>query len=40
MASESLLVHYDPKLNVVLSCDASEYGDGAVLMLIFENGEK
>jgi len=40
MASETLLVHYDPKLYMVLSCDASEYGIRAVLMHIFENGEK
>ncbi|XP_060881762.1 uncharacterized protein K02A2.6-like [Metopolophium dirhodum] len=40
MASESLLVHYNPELSVVLSCDASEYGIGAVLMHMFENGEK
>ncbi|XP_008179051.1 uncharacterized protein K02A2.6-like [Acyrthosiphon pisum] len=40
MASESLLVHYNSDLSVVLSCDASEYGIGAVLMHIFENGER
>jgi len=40
MASESLLVDYNSDLSVVLSCDASEYGIGAVLMHIFENEER
>ena len=31
LASSSLLVHYDPKLLLILACDASAYEIGAVL---------
>ena len=31
LTSSKLLVHYDPSLDLVLACDASAYGVGAVL---------
>lgn len=31
LLSSDLLVHFDPKLDIVLVCDASSYGVGAVL---------
>ena len=31
MMSSQLLVHFDPKLEIRLACDASAYGVGAVL---------
>lgn len=41
LTSTSLLVHYDPELEVVLSCDASPSGIGAVLSHIFpDSAEK
>lgn len=31
LSSDTLLVHFDPKKLIVLTCDASPYGTGAVL---------
>ena len=31
LTSSQVLVHFDPKLDLVLACDASAYGIGAVL---------
>lgn len=31
LTSSSLLMHFDPSLPIVLACDASQYGVGAVL---------
>lgn len=40
LASSELLVHYDSELDLVLACDASPYGVGAVLSHRFKNGTK
>ena len=38
LTSETLLVHFDPTLQLALSCDASPYGLGAVLSHVCEDG--
>ena len=38
LLSTQVLVHFDPKRPLVLSCDASKYGNGAVLSHTIEDG--
>ena len=40
LTSTALLVHYDPTKPLVLSCDASPYGVGAVLSQVCSGEEK
>ena len=38
LQTNHVLVHYDPKKELILTCDASQYGMGAVLSHIIPNG--
>ena len=40
LTSDKLLVHFDPERELVLSCDASPYGIGAVLAHIMDDGSE
>ena len=40
LSSSRLLVHYDPSKKLVLLCDASPYGVGAVLSYMQEDGSE
>ena len=40
LSSADLLVHYDPNRKLILSCDASPYGLGAVLSHVMDDGSE
>ena len=40
LLSSQVLTHYNPELQLVLACDASQYGLGAVLSQRYPNGEE
>lgn len=40
LMSSQVLVHYDPKKKLVLACDASAYGIGAVISHVMDNGDE
>ena len=40
LTSSALLVHHDPSQPLLLSCDASQYGVGAVLSQVCNGDEK
>jgi len=40
LQDDALLVHYDSSKQLVLACDASQYGLGRVLSLIMDDGQE
>ena len=40
VVSDVILVHFDPKRPIILTCDSSSYGIGAVLAHLFEDGSE
>ena len=40
MTSSALLVHYSSAKKIVLACDESSYGVGAVISHVLENGDE
>ena len=40
LTSDTVLIHFDPKKDLVVSCDASAYGVGAVLSHKLSNGSE
>ena len=40
LTSSQLLVHFNPELEIILACDASDYGIGAVLSYRMADGSK
>ena len=40
LTSSSVLVHFNPKWPIILACDASPYGDGAVISHVLPDGSE
>ena len=40
LSSDTLLIHYDPEKKLILTCDSSPDGVGAVLSHQYENGDR
>ena len=40
LSSVDTLTHYDPKLRLTLSCDASPVGVGAIISHVFPDGKE
>ena len=40
LCTAAVLVHFDPSLDIAISCDASDCGIGAVLFHLFPDGSK